>query len=277
MLLFDKKFLLTDNDKQISIAAAICCPDEIAESERVCDSPQVWVTNSKIYHVQSASGEWTPEFVEEIPPHVAQFIARGHVKFLPSEQDEEFAINCAQEFAELGAKVTMLYKIPDIWFENFFVKNPLVKSSLDMLFESKWRVSSCVAKKCNLSQIGWHRDYPYTFDSDPAAALSGIQFVVLLDEATEHNGATEYLEGSHKLSGGWSSNLRLKQFVGRPGTVFMFHAALWHRSGSNFVDSQSPRSVILLNIVSEDVEPKDQPEAAAPKNVDEDEQLIVDE
>ena len=260
MLLFDKKFLLDDNDKKMTIAEAISRPDEIAESEQVSEKPAVWLTNSKTYHVQGSNGEWTPEFVEQVPPHVAQFLTRGYTKMLPETETEEFARACSAEFDQLGVQVTMLFKIPDAWFQHFFVANPLVASALDMLFESRWKVSSCVAKKCGLSPIGWHRDYPYTFESEPAKeGLLGVQIVVLLDEATELNGATEYLEGSHKNEWGWSSGGRLKQFCGPPGTIIMYHAALWHRSGTNFIDAKTSRNMILLNIVAEQVAAKDLP------------------
>jgi hypothetical protein len=62
------------------------------------------------------------------------------------------------------------------------------------------------------------------------------QWLVMLDDFTEENGATHFLSGSHRLSdrpGEEDFFTRATRAVGQAGSIVMFNSNLWHAAGVN--------------------------------------------
>jgi hypothetical protein len=97
----------------------------------------------------------------------------------------------------------------------------------------------------NLSYVGGiHRDQR-TFSGD--LPLMG-QLLVMLDDFTEDNGATYFLDGSHLSPEKPDKNLffrKASRAVGRAGSIVVFNSNLWHAAGANL--SATPRRALTLN------------------------------
>lgn len=96
----------------------------------------------------------------------------------------------------------------------------------------------------------WHVDAPLGQIAEPLPEFPlTIQNVWLLDDFTEHNGATRVMPYSHKLrkSPPWSSDpLEGEVVLTAPaGSVAMWLSNTWHRSGPNTTDKA--RRAILCN------------------------------
>lgn len=222
---------------------------------------KVWKFENKektiepVFIVQNGETSWSKdEFFscQLASPEIQSLILTGATCFEPSEHQELTAQNMSRLFNM--AEVEMVVAIPKEWIDFWIFNNPEIKRLLDVVFPNGWHVSTCSLKDCAKSPIGWHRDYPYEFNSDPEITPLGIQINVVLDEATFENGATEYLVNSH-LSIGFPQKHQLDQFCGRPGTMFVYHAATWHRSGQPF--KHTSRNMILFNFVGIETQPKD--------------------
>lgn len=100
-------------------------------------------------------------------------------------------------------------------------------------------------------QDDWHIDYPFNEMANIASGpLMGVQCVLLLDEFTSHNGATQIVPGSHLAPQRPSPNpLDYDVVEAPPGTLIVMAAATWHRSGFNTTDA--PRPAILLGCSSD--------------------------
>lgn len=123
-------------------------------------------------------------------------------------------------------------------------------------------VRAILGQDCNLhdfqsTSIGprtgggsWHVDAPLGQLAEPLPEFPlTIQNVWLLDDFTEHNGATRVMPRSHKLrkSPPWSSGpLEGEVTLTAPaGSVAIWLSNTWHRSGPNETDN--PRRAILCN------------------------------
>lgn len=123
-------------------------------------------------------------------------------------------------------------------------------------------VRSILGQDCNLhdfqsTSIGphtaggsWHVDAPLGQIAEPLPEFPlTIQNVWLLDDFTEHNGATRVMPRSHKLrkSPPWTTGpLEGEVTLTAPaGSVAIWLSNTWHRSGPNETDK--PRRAILCN------------------------------
>jgi len=123
-------------------------------------------------------------------------------------------------------------------------------------------VRSILGQDCNLhdfqsTSIGpktgggsWHVDAPLGQIAEPLPEFPmTIQNVWLLDDFTEHNGATRVMPRSHKLrkSPPWGTgSLEGEVTLTAPaGSVAIWLSNTWHRSGQNTTDK--PRRAILCN------------------------------
>jgi hypothetical protein len=85
----------------------------------------------------------------------------------------------------------------------------------------------------NLSYVGrGHRD----LRSFSGELRLMAQMLVLLDDFTEANGATYFLDGSHRMADQPSEKEffeRAKRAVGPAGSIVVFNSNLWHAAGAN--------------------------------------------
>jgi ectoine hydroxylase-related dioxygenase (phytanoyl-CoA dioxygenase family) len=111
----------------------------------------------------------------------------------------------------------------------------------------------------------WHLDYP--FNEMPTlvhGSLLGLQCVLMLDDFNAENGATQFIEGSHKpparpdASG--SGDYETAQ--AEAGSLLVMAASTWHRSGFN--TSAASRGAILLSFVERWVRPMTDPPEPGP-------------
>jgi len=113
------------------------------------------------------------------------------------------------------------------------------------MVSSTWTVNTIHPGK---GKVGWHSDHPFWAMEPPYPAewLAG-QTVWMIDDLTEHNGATGYVSRSHlerrpPTSGeDWPEGGLLA--TGTRGSVVFGHGAWWHTSTANQSDRQ--RSVLL--------------------------------
>jgi ectoine hydroxylase-related dioxygenase (phytanoyl-CoA dioxygenase family) len=97
----------------------------------------------------------------------------------------------------------------------------------------------------NLSYVGRvHRDLrSYSGDLHLMS-----QFLVMLDNFTEENGATYFMDGGHRLAEKPSDEVFFKQAVravGPAGSIIVFDSNLWHAAGVN--RSKGPRRALTIN------------------------------
>lgn len=135
--------------------------------------------------------------------------------------------------------------------------NPMLKSILAQIYPGGYHLttySSNTLRK-GVDKQGWHVDYPY-HDIHPLNWPSlqeepfGIQVNIALDDFTETNGATQYIEGSHHFRnvpfGNMSDFQKLyRKTVVPAGTMILYIGSLWHSQGVNETDS--PRAALLSN------------------------------
>ncbi|MEB2401016.1 MAG: phytanoyl-CoA dioxygenase family protein [Alcaligenaceae bacterium] len=134
---------------------------------------------------------------------------------------------------------------------------PLIENSLILP-----AVRNVLGADCNLhdfqsTSIGprtgggaWHVDAPLGQIAEPLPEFPlTLQNVWLLDDFTEHNGATRVMPYSHKLrkSPPWGGGPLDGEVVltAPAGSVAMWLSNTWHRSGPN--DTDKPRRAILCN------------------------------
>ena len=119
---------------------------------------------------------------------------------------------------------------------------------------------SMLGEDCVLSDIGgtsigprtkggaWHIDAPLTQLPEPLPEVPmGVQNVWILDDFTADNGATRVLPGSHlsRKKPGWGYDpLEGEVVLEAPaGSMAIWSAQTWHRSGPNSTDN--PRPAVL--------------------------------
>lgn len=96
----------------------------------------------------------------------------------------------------------------------------------------------------------WHIDAPLGQMPEPLPDFAlTVQNVWLLDDFTEHNGASRVVPGSHKrrTSPPWSEGNREDERIltAPAGSIAIWLASTWHRSGPNV--TEKPRRAVLCN------------------------------
>ncbi len=93
--------------------------------------------------------------------------------------------------------------------------------------------------------------YLHRIHRDSATFIPGCNFrinmLVMLDEFTLENGATQILSGSQMMADAPTTeefSRKFELFVGPPGTVVLFNSYLWHKGGRNATD----RSRVALTL-----------------------------
>jgi ectoine hydroxylase-related dioxygenase (phytanoyl-CoA dioxygenase family) len=111
----------------------------------------------------------------------------------------------------------------------------------------------------------WHIDYPYNeMPHLVTGAILGLQCVLALDPFDPHNGATQYVPGTHLLPcPPCDTDQRTRCiFKAEPGDLLVMAAATWHRSGRN--RATAPRSAVLLSFVERWIRPMTGPPEPGP-------------
>lgn len=87
------------------------------------------------------------------------------------------------------------------------------------------------------------RNYVHNIHKDTRTYIPDYHFrlnmIVMLDDFTSENGATQVLLGSHRQSTAPDEDLFNAHYVellGKAGTVVLFNSYLWHRGGLNITD-----------------------------------------
>ena len=107
--------------------------------------------------------------------------------------------------------------------------------------------------------LGWHVDYPYHDISPPwPQDTLSVQVLWLLDNFTEHNGATMFLPDSHSWlrqpDYDFSTPQQSQLLLAPAGSVLIAHGAWWHRQTPNL--SPLSRSALLASFCRAFVVPK---------------------
>jgi hypothetical protein len=87
---------------------------------------------------------------------------------------------------------------------------------------------------------GWHADVPIGWFSSQGRPIPAVCFMVnciwMLTEFTRDNGATQLVPFSHRSGQLPRAEIADRHGVaaeGPPGSIVIFHGAIWHRSGAN--------------------------------------------
>ena len=131
-------------------------------------------------------------------------------------------------------------------FLELLERNPLAEL-LDQFFGGPYIVNTyggVLNLPGNLSYVGRiHRDLRSFSGTLPLMA----QWLVMLDEFTDDNGATYLLSGSHRLADAPDEEdffQRATRAVGPAGSIVMFDSNLWHAAGAN--KSAGPRRALTI-------------------------------
>jgi fumagillin biosynthesis dioxygenase len=97
---------------------------------------------------------------------------------------------------------------------------------------------------------GWHADVPVGWFASQGRPIPDLCFMVnciwMLTEFTRENGGTQLIPFSHRSRGVPRSGVDYKNAVaaeGPPGSIVIFHGAIWHRSGPNVTRDQQRMGV----------------------------------
>ena len=127
------------------------------------------------------------------------------------------------------------------------LEHNILADSLDDFFGGPYIVNTyggVLNLPSNLSYVGRiHRDLRSFSGALPLMS----QWLVMLDDFTEENGATHFLSGSHRLPGSPGEEdffRRATRGVGRAGSIVMFNSNLWHAAGINA--STGPRRALTI-------------------------------
>jgi hypothetical protein len=128
---------------------------------------------------------------------------------------------------------------------------------------------------------GWHSDYPYRpgrFANDewPEFPRLGVQYNICVDQFTGHNGATQFLPGSHLLKtaptramneGGTHMGVGVHKDVTQveapEGAAFIYDARMWHRACPELNESDGDRVCILNSVLPAWIQPMSPRDAGA--------------
>ena len=120
---------------------------------------------------------------------------------------------------------------------------------------------------------GWHADYPYrpgrfTNDEWPEFPRLGVQYNICVDQFTGHNGATQFMPGSHLFktapTADWNANgtrmgvgvhKDVTQVEAPAGAAFIYDARVWHRACPELNESDADRVCILNSVLPSWVQP----------------------
>jgi ectoine hydroxylase-related dioxygenase (phytanoyl-CoA dioxygenase family) len=114
----------------------------------------------------------------------------------------------------------------------------------------------------------WHVDYPYNVMATMLVEpFLGLQCILALDRFDTHNGATQYVLGSHlDLDPPSVHPPEHTTFAAEPGDLLIMAARTSHRSGFN--DSTASRTAMLFSFVQRWVRPMSHPHGPSPWAVD---------
>jgi hypothetical protein len=131
-------------------------------------------------------------------------------------------------------------------FLELLERNPL-GGALDAFFGGPYIINTyggVLNLPANVSYVGKiHRDLRSFSGTLPLMA----QWLVMLDDFTEENGATWFLSGSHRSDGAPDEQdffRRATRATGRAGSIVIFNSNLWHAAGVN--RSAAPRRALTL-------------------------------
>jgi|688.fasta_scaffold115373_2 hypothetical protein len=133
--------------------------------------------------------------------------------------------------------------------------HPIIRFFLQEVFNQEFHLTTFSSNRVNrhTSQRGWHVDYPYhdLVETSFLTELLGIQLLILLNDFTPQNGATEYILGSHSFRRfpnpddlNECKHLH-RQLEAKKGSVVIWLGSLWHTEGLSKVDEM--RAALLAN------------------------------
>jgi ectoine hydroxylase-related dioxygenase (phytanoyl-CoA dioxygenase family) len=191
---------------------------------------------------------------------------------LPADEvaDVKEALERAQRAAgrvEIHGDAPQQVRVPDILVHDALFSElllqPAVLAVVQRLLHNDFRCatwsSNTLLPNMNTPALGWHVDYPYHDISPPwPRDTLSVQVLWLLDNFTQHNGATMFLPDSHSWlqppDYDFSTPQQAQLLLAPAGSVLVAHGAWWHRQTPNL--SQLPRSALLASFCRAFVVPK---------------------
>jgi hypothetical protein len=190
---------------------------------------------------------------------IATLFTKGIVVLDKNLQDLHDFKHCSNIVHTSSKKRMSRFKEP--CFQSL-LEHPSITSFVNKIYESTpYHLTTYSSNKVRkgLSEPGWHVDYPYhTYTGQYPEETHGLQILILLDDFTEENGATEYIPSSHlyrefptteKVAKHTSARL-----VAPKGSVVVWLAKLWHSEGVSHVEQD--RCALLANMSPTFVPPK---------------------
>lgn len=166
---------------------------------------------------------------------------------------EAALLRCAKEERYFGNET---YQVIYHYFTHDFrlidlVDHSLIQEVMNQLIDSDFVLISPSARNRQTKQfrtsaqrtsgVGWHNDARYSRDGKTAFQPSlNFYALIMLEEFSVENGATQIIAGSHKLykrpisrslkDSGFGAD-QISHIVGSVGSIAFFDAALWHAVG----------------------------------------------
>jgi ectoine hydroxylase-related dioxygenase (phytanoyl-CoA dioxygenase family) len=184
--------------------------------------------------------------------------------------DVKEALERAQESAgrvEMHGGAPQQVRVPDILLQHpvfaELLLHPAVTAVVQRLLHNDFRCatwsSNTLLPRMTTPALGWHVDYPYHDISPPwPRDTLSVQVLWLLDNFTQHNGATMFLPQSHSWlkppDYDFSTPQQAQLLLAPAGSVLIAHGAWWHRQTPNL--SPLPRSALLASLCRAFVVPK---------------------
>lgn len=198
------------------------------------------------------------------------FTVLPHVLSADDAADAKDVLERAQQSAgrvELHSDAPQQVRVPDLLPQHQLFSelllHPAVLAIVQRLLHNDFRCatwsSNTLLPHMTTPALGWHVDYPYHDISPPwPRDTLSVQVLWLLDNFTEHNGATMFLPESHSWlqqpEYDFSTPQQSQLLVAPAGSVLIAHGAWWHRQTPNL--SPAPRSALLASFCRAFVIPK---------------------
>ena len=152
------------------------------------------------------------------------------------------------------------------------VQQPVIIELADALLGEDMTLSSysCRVMWPGATEMGVHVDYPYWAMAGPYAIRPALmlQVIWMLQDFTEHNGATLVMPRSQLLATQPDAERFRRDAVmvtGAAGTAVASHGLLWHDTSQNH--SEEPRVSLLINYGNKVIRPLDSEIAQVPPEV----------